>query len=206
METIRLTLTLDEAILLDGKVSDPKVQAQIDWAKQVTAEGNDIVAKIKVVALTTGALDFSICSFQFCECCGSAGYFTYTRDTRYHNKGTPNLSRPKKHYGYRIGGYMICRTCFGKIEDALRTRLEGVKAELPQALTSKMPEHLKELEYKCESCGWVGWEFEIGKLPALFGGYYRGLCPSCEARNLPFGKRNLKMTGNWRVVPAERKS
>lgn len=203
------SLSEDEVLLLDGKVNED-VQKSIDKIKSRRSIENtlDIPEKYKKfvaekirVATDTQELRFTQgCKLSSCNICGKKKtYRTYTRNTKYHRKGEPNYDRPIDVYGVNLG---CCSSCWKEVRPYLGKALEGVEAEISKTITGKDPEYKKYANIECSVCGWEGHEGEMGMLPALMGGSYRGKCPKCGAKNIVFVTK-IKRTKGYTLVKVE---
>ena len=218
MET-DVILTDDEMAVLDGKCR-PEIQKDVDAAKAriAASKGRDdpelwrLIADLKTKAEQDGRLGFSYRKGRGkCRVCGKGGgYHEWTRNSRNHRKGAPRYDRPKTTYSVDLNPSCVsveghislgcCQECFNKHNPEIADALRECRAEIPKAITGEEPRFRSYMKYKCSKCGWVGHEGEMRKLPAVFGGYYPGGCPKCNAENLPFGGRVVKLLHEREVV------
>lgn len=201
-----IDLTDDELFVLDGKCRD-EIQQLVESAKRRRAaiESNPD-ADPKIMALCQKAVDVAdaqgeLCfyyqSINHCDVCDKrGGYATYPRSGRHHRKGDLNYSKPRYMGGVELERRFVtmkghvfcgcCRTCWDKAKPILASMLEDVRAAIPEEITGHAPRFIKYSRKKCKKCGWQGHEGELGLLPALMGGYYRGECPKCQAKEQLF--------------------
>lgn len=202
-----VSLDDDELLLLDGRCS-PKVQAAVAGAKvraETRAALSDLDPKIAgfigdavTEAVTNGRLIFRHERISYCSVCGkSVGYAKYKSGPR---RGESNLSKPLSmpavdlaYRFVRIQGHVTvgaCADCYAQAKDALRARLAGLHAELPDALRTDGVAAYKRYEIRrCPECDWVGDESEMHQLRTIMGdGTYPGGCPRCDFKASAFGK------------------
>lgn len=173
----------------------PGVRAAIDAAMDrlairaglgdTPAYVGDFVSRLVIQAQREGRLEYSRMNVRACDCCQkSAGFMPYTRNTRYHKKGDPNHARPRAWWGIQVSWFVCCPICWERVKPVLVKALEDIRAEIDENITGYSPRFKKYQNVACQ-CGWTGHEGQLGKLPALTGGYYPGQCPQCGAKNLP---------------------
>jgi hypothetical protein len=216
METVMITevkLTHDEILVLDGKCS-LETQKIVDSIKEerllasegLTPEQSRILNKILTYARTHGEVDFqwrNISGYQRCPICNKrAGYATFKTGK---NKGHENTKKPLYIYGAKFGPEFICYACHDVMKPIIRRHLDNIKCELHRELMLEgaIP-MVKSEAYKCNKCGWTGYEHQIGKMPCLMGGgYYPGKCPGCGATQMPLSFQNVftRDYTSWVIVP-----
>jgi hypothetical protein len=97
-----------------------------------------------------------------------------------------------------IGG---CLECVQACLPTLRQLLSDVAAELPKELRNEVSAlHKRHRNKKCSACGWAGHEGQMGDMPAIMGGSYKGKCPQCGAENLPLGRTIIETVDGFTVV------
>lgn len=217
-ELFAVKLTAAELVMLDGHVR-PEVQSEVDIAKsalRLAAAAHDLndaqrklVAEAVAEAKTNGALIYRGKSIRYCELCGkSAGYAPYKSG---YNRGLPNHNKPRYMGGYELASRFVtvqgyptlggCSDCIHKLLHALRSELDGVRAELPKELrTESSPAMTRWPSVECTKCGWHGHEGELRELNAVMGGKYRGGCPECPAENTFLGPLLIKRDSKKFVV------
>jgi len=220
---MRIELSDDELLLLDGKLDD-KRQLDIEAAKERIAMRQAIpglspalagfVANVVRAAENEGELCFERKSLRHCAVCDkSAGYQTYPRNGRHHRKGDKNFDKPLTFQGVDIARRFIsiqghanlgcCNACWEVVKPHLAEKLAGVRAAIPEAITGVAPRFKRYTNQECVKCGWKGHEGQMGMLPALMGGLYSGKCPQCEASNVLFGPTLIKTAPGFVVVEIE---
>jgi hypothetical protein len=224
VQTVGVRLTDEELVLLDGQCSE-KVQRDVDGAKarlsvasqidsDIPPEHRTFISRVVEEAENSGCLTFERWSLHKCDVCGRrAGYASYKRNSRYHRKGDPDYSKPLTFPGFEFAkrfvvsrGYATvgcCQECFNDLRPHLVRALENVKAELPERLMGYPSKWRRWDNMKCKSCGWQGHKGEMGELPAMFEGYYRGQCPECGAKNNAFGPMQIKTVDGFTLVATE---
>ena len=212
--TISLELTVQEILLLDGQCR-PEIQEAVERAKLAsTLSGGlseseaEMVAKILDVARKNGRLTFVPTTISYCPCCKrNDGYWPVKRATKYKTRGEPDYDKPKLFPAWELDrGFVVvknhvragvCETCRPRVFPVLAERLAGMRAELPKEITGIEPRYKRVAHMACAACGWQGLETEVGLLPAMFGGTYRGQCPSCK------GKVHIRTVDGFSVVEQE---
>lgn len=212
-------LTDEELLLLDGKCSE-KVQTAVDLVKTsktitglASPEHAKFVVSVVQEAQTSGKLIFSRSSISYCPVCKTSGSYRLYKSGK--NKGRFNYDKPTYIFGvelaYRsviIRGHVTvgcCSQCWETVKPFVLTALESVKAQMPEALTGHPEKYTRYDKRKCSSCGWEGHEGEMGFLPALMGGNYRGECPKCKVKNEIFGPQKITAAEGFVVVEENRK-
>lgn len=210
---MKIELTDTELILLDGKVS-PDAQKEIELAKQRIAlvgfsKGQQaFLVAVKNEAETNGILGCRYVRVAYCKICKrDPGYAKYKSSTQYHKKGDLNRKKPLSFQGIDLAlrfvtmtGYPTlgcCSDCWKEIQPAVTEILKDVQAEIPKGITGTPSRYKKVFIMACE-CGWKGLETEMGELPAVMGGKYKGKCPSCGFENRFLGPHRIR-----RVHPEE---
>lgn len=219
-------LTLRELLLLEGNCSD-EVDIVVKQAladNRISNSIDDAPEPVKLFvcdavreAVTNGELIFRYKRIRRGKYSGvDAGYERRSRSSRYGRKGETNYDKPLTVEGvelaYRfvtIQNQAVLGDTVQFFDDAkpyLAIALEGIEAEIPEEITGHKPLFKKHIERKCESCGWVGLEYEMGKSMYLTGdGYYPSTCPSCKAQGSLFSDK-VKPTGRWKVLPVGKAS
>jgi len=216
---ITLTIRDEDAIRLDGFVTE-EAQKMVDLAKlRLSAkaaypkiEHAWFIGDLVNEANTAKVLSFLHEGIRFCELCKARGtYAKYTRDSKYHWKGQDNHDRPIHLRGieFRKSSVRVrnqvslgcCVDCWKSIQPAAQEVLGMMEAEIPEQITGEKPRFKRHRIMKCE-CGWEGIEDQMGPLPALLGGTYKGKCPSCEAENRFLNSNVIKGTGEYTIRPA----
>lgn len=214
-----MDLTDQELVLLDGKCSS-KIQTEVDAAKGRIAMQSKMSCEPHIAAFVAdavkeakehGLLRLLREDLRYCRYCKkSAGYYTYPRTGRYHRRGETDYGHPKYMSGVELADRFIsvkgyscvgcCSECWQKAQPLLAKELEGVMAEVSEAITGHKPMFKKWDNMKCEKCNWEGHEGQMGRLPCLLGvGYYQGKCPQCGAENRVLNNK-IKHTKGFTVV------
>ncbi len=203
--TVRVALTDDELIELDGRCR-PEVQQEVEAARlrlryrlllpDLPARLSGFVADVVSEATRTGILIQSRRSISYCSLHGgSAGYRVFKSGPR---KGRRDPDRPLYLWGVEFANRFIimehhvtlggCTDCIKQVEPYLPMALQGVPAQLPEALrTEGDPVWTRRGLRRCTRCEWSGHEGQMGRLPTLMGsGTYPGVCPSCKAKDVLF--------------------
>ncbi len=201
-------LTDDEAVLLDGRVN-PEAQASIDIAKQRIA-GRDIfpelnegerafVIDVQIEARSKGELCKRFSRMTMCPGCGDKRrYAVHKRSSMNHRKGAPNYNKPIDVCGISLAcdfitiqsypRLAVCTTCFAKLKPYVDKAIADIPCQYPEALFGHPSPWMRYENRHCTACNWEGHEGQMGLLPAMLSGHYRGQCPQCKARNEPLGK------------------
>lgn len=119
-----IELTLEELLLIDGKVSE-KAQEVINKAKQESTYGFDLPIMNEILRNSEklGSLTWRYKQIRSCSYCDKKyDYHEYPRNGRYHNKGDKNYNKPKYYSGIAfnegfvtIQGYGdMCSECASK--------------------------------------------------------------------------------------------
>jgi hypothetical protein len=219
---IEVKLTAPELMLLDGKTR-PEVQALIEQAKrqiEMESAGADpriaaLVSEAVKEAIEKKKLVFEGASIIYCRLCErSDGYHTYARSGRkggiYRRRGEPDRSNPIAFGAVELRASCVsirnhvsvgcCDRCWEKAAPLLRTALQGVVADMPEALTGR-PNRWRRVDVvKCSKCQWTGPETDLRPEPTLMGdGYYPGGCQGCDAKNSLFSQV-VKRTGESTLI------
>jgi len=216
MTMYKVDLTLEELKLLDGKVSE-EVQRVIDRAKKEERYGFELPFMNRVLreAEERGKLTWSRVRIRHCPFCDKRyDYHRYTRDTKHHRKGEINPNRPVWYSGLAFNlGFIhiegtgdICTDCARKhrvIERLIDYILDhDLKVEI-QKNDYRHTRYIRDEIVRCFNCKREVQRSKMGKLPALFGGEYRGKCPFCGAEERFLGETH-EPTGRWVMTDAER--
>lgn len=209
------SLTYDEAMLLDGKVSE-KSQGIVDVAKKEHEFGlDDFCNEILRKAMEKGKLSWGRKKISSCEHCDDkpSGYHTYTRNSRYHRKGAPNYDAPYEYSGIDpFQGFVVfqglsgvCVDCWYKkylpvlvnyiIENDLPIEIQ--KNDIAESLYKKDDIRI------CFKCGEEIRESEMGTSMTMMGdGRYPSTCPKCGATSTIFGPSH-KTTDKYVMVKTQ---
>lgn len=218
---ISVSLNDSELALLDGGCRK-EIQGKVDEAKRRLADRERLpnslttleaafVSDVLAEAKKSGRLTWRAVDVSHCRVCGQdGGYYLRSKTSRAGRKGTPNWSKPRYLRGIDLAATLVymqgypalggCLTCVDKLKPTLVACLDGVKAEIPEGLTGQPPKWERHDLMRCSACEWEGGEHLMGKLPAVMGGYYQGECPSCHAKNTPFGPTIVKPVPGFVVV------
>lgn len=215
-----LNLSDHELVILDGQCSET-VQQAVDAAKQrlaaiaalpqLTEKQAGFVADVVREARENGKLTFRFSSIRSCPLCErKAGYAVRTRRSAWARAGTPNYDKPLYLSGIELAerflsvkGYVslgCCRECMDFMKPFLTEALADVRAEIPENITGHAPRFLWYRNQHCTKCEWSGHEGQMGFIPAVFQGKYRGKCPQCGAENLFLGPTIIKSIDGFTVV------
>ena len=217
---ISVNLTDRQLSLLSGHEGDNKYLIEVvaaavermdmlcQTAMDVPAEYSDFVGRVLQEVKLNGKLDFRHIAINRCDVCKtSAGYASYQRNSVNHRKDTPNFSKPLTLRGIDLVHVFIsikncanlgcCADCWSKISPYLVPILNTLEVDAPEALLGQPAKWKKWKKAECTACGWTGHEGDLGLVPAMMRGGYRGQCPGCEEKNRPLGKTivNLSTTG-----------
>lgn len=192
-------LSYMELLILDGKVTD-RAQSVIEMAKQENSIGFDlpIMNEIILKSLKLGTFSWRLKSITSCPYCDKKHtYHKYPRDSRTHRKGDFNYDKPMYYSGIAFNERCVtikglgdmCTDCNAKFQVRERIISYILKHNLPIQITNdERNKYIKDPIRICWDCGKEMQESQMGKLPAVFGGYYPGECPNCKAKSMPFGK------------------
>jgi len=199
-------LTDEQLILLDGHV-DGETQGLIDVAKlrlstieampQCTPAEAGFIADAVREAATNGILICKSADLAKCRVCGEQHtYAIHTRNGKYHQKGSLNLDKPLYLRGVELADRFVnvkgyphlgcCKGCWDRIKPLVSEAVKDIRAEIHRSITGTQPKWTKYHNCYCTKCDWKGHLGQLGLLPAVMGGNYRGVCPSCEAKNTLF--------------------
>lgn len=218
MKAYKFELTLQEALYLDGHVS-AEAQRVVDIAKATRAlvvHGIEepiarFVAEVVDEARTEQKLTFVRIRIRHCHVCGrDAGYAKHKRSGRTYRAGDTDSNHPLTMGGVELADRFVrlqghatlgcCDECWARAQPLLPDALAGIRAEVPKGITGRDPQWRRWHLCRCKSCGWQGHEGELGELPAMISGYYRGKCPQCGAESRPFGERFVEHVSGYAVV------
>jgi hypothetical protein len=212
-----VNLTDDELLLLDGQCS-PAVQAEVEIAKdkralvgfaKVSGDDAEFISRILAEAREQGRLDYRRLLLRHCPICKAMpGYKIYKSGP---NKGRENYDKPLylggvdlAHRFVHVTGHAArgcCVNCWQRIQPVLAAQLVGVRAAIPAEISGEKPRFARYARKKCEKCGWIGHDGQLGKLRTLLGdGYYPGKCPACGAENHAFTVANIVTLEGFEVV------
>lgn len=215
-------LTDEQMVLLDGKCSK-EMQKDVDAAKNRLAEQAKrpdvppniaaFVADVVAEATNRGKLICRPTRIRTCPVCKrSDGYYIYTRSSKCHRKGDNNLDSPKTFGAVELAERFIgikdhvtlgcCDACFKQAKPILQDALKDIKAQISEGIMGYPPKWQWARKMKCTKCNWEGNEAQMGDIPAIFGGYYRGKCPQCETKNLPLGPTIIEHTVGFDLIEA----
>ncbi len=189
-----VTLTDEEILLLDGKCQS-KVQEVVDqiearqtietWleAEPLTEKQRGAAAEAIRAIEAAGLCRVTLYRGHLCAGCDAKSSYPLYLSGR--NKGQINYNKPIQSVtGFSLCGTRLCSKCASIIK-AVVFRLvvqRDIKAEIPVGDTR----YFQFTKQKCNLCGWTGHEGELGLLPALMHGHYRGQCPNCQGKSALF--------------------
>jgi len=203
MKTTLLSLNDYELSMLDG-IAREEIQPKIDAALErrgieipvgMPEKLWDMFRVVMRTATVEGRLKVMFGKTNHCTVCGERGsYRKYARNSSYHNKGDFNYKKPIDLSATDFGNAYtkMCSPCFKELHPYIIEAVKDMKVELSKRLTGVFPKYTRYDIHECLDCGWVGHQGLMGRLPAVMNGYYRGACPECDAKNLPFGFTRLK--------------
>lgn len=209
-----IDLTLKELKLIDGKVSE-KAQAIINKAKQENSYGFELSFMNEILRKSeeTGELKWSYKTIRECKYCDKEyDYHKYPRSSRYHSKGDKNYDKPMYYHGIKFNqGFVtikghgdICCDCEKKYNVIHRLIDYIIDNDLKiqiQKNDYKPSKYLKDEIQICYECGKEMKRSKMSNLPTMMGdGFYKGICPHCGAKDLPFGKHHTS-TDKFDVIP-----
>lgn len=204
-------LTLDELMLIDGK-SNEEVQKIIEQAKFENSFGlDDFSNEILRKAVENGKIEWSSCKISSCQFCDKkSGYYTFTRNTRYHRKGGIDYRRPFEYSGIKpFCGFIIFNGVSGICSDCWYNKFipkiyqyildNDLKVELIKYKDFET-KYYKDKSQICYNCEKLMYESEMGKERTFFNdGWYNSICPYCGAGQKPFGKTH-KTSNKFRML------
>lgn len=196
-----VTLSYDELILLNGKV-DEKVQKTIDNAINENSMGFEIpvMGEIITKSLEKGTFSFRYKQINRCGFCDKkATYYRRTRNSKWHNKGDFDYSKPMKYNGVKFnegfvtieGNGDMCTDCCKKYDVINTIQKYIIDNDLKIEIVSRdfTSKYLKDDVRTCFECGEEMFESEMGTSPVMMGGgSYPSTCPKCKAHSQAFGK------------------
>lgn len=186
------------------------------------------IVAARLAASAQGRLGFRGDHIRYCPVCQTtAGYALHKRSGRekglfggWHKKGSPNLDKPLDHYAVNLeppqfirfsgiaGDLGCCVECWKKIQPILLRYFEdqGVRAELPKAVTGVEPTLRWFRIRRCPRCAWTGGEHEMGRMSCLLGdGSYPAICPTCKFTHEPLGKPDFEVVeGKFVLVESDK--
>lgn len=214
----QVTLSDEECALLDGRVGE-KAQAVVDAAKARLAAREAysglapllaaLVADVLTEATTHGRLTYQHTRIRYCHYCERGGGYVHFKSGR--NRGMADYKRPLTldavEFAYRFVriersvAVGACGECVASALPTIREALRGVRAELPEPLRIEGEPTYKHYDRRtCKSCGWTGHEGLMGRLPALMGGTYPGICPQCKSEQKIMGRTQFDSADGFDVV------
>lgn len=212
--TIRVDLLPAELLLLDGCSA---VRPEIKRAVGIARHGRDIqlahalterqanfVARLFDHARENGELHFRFMSIHNCDLCGrSGGWGGRRKDKPLNLSGFDcDTSFVSVRDYASLGG---CTLCWQVIWRVAKVVLTNVRAQLPDQLRADgAPRWIRWPRCTCTACGWTGNEGQLGELNAIMSGKYRGVCPNCDAKNLPLGRTIIKSDSSAFDIKLER--
>ncbi len=202
IKTYSVNLTLEELLLIDGKVSE-KAQEVINKAKQESTYGFELSLMNEILRNSEKSGEFTwmykkIRSCKYCD--KKSDYHTYPRSSKYHNKGDLNYSKPKYHYGIKFnegfitiqGSGDMCLECLEKynvINRLIDYILDNDLKIQIQKNDYKITKYIKDKIRVCYQCEAEMQESKMGRKSTLMGnGTFPGVCPNCGAESNVFGK------------------
>jgi len=232
----KVPLTDADLDRLDGACS-PEAQAAVNTSKarreltarlsRLTDKQAAAVGKIVERARSQGELTHSRVSLNSCPACDVApGYAARKRGTRYHDKGSPDYSKPRSVSGVDYGrGFVTvtghvsvgcCNECdkviFPAVQAEIATMPTAVPAWFPgsETFTVKawggdrtMARLVRHTIQKCKACGLVQHEGEMGTSPTIMGdGSFPSTCRGCGSKRAAFGPNNTDKMPGWVVWDA----
>ena len=224
MSLYKCELSRDEILLLDGRCS-ATVQVMVDRVKRAVAlvdshgcteEIAVFVADLEHEAKAAGKLDFSYKSLRYCGLCrGMGGYAKHKRAGRGYKAGDANMDKPlmldgvefRRQFVNMIGHANLgcCSACWATAKPIAQVVLADVRAAVPQPVFGVPPRFECFDNRTCTACKWEGHEGQMGRIPAIMSGFYRGECPACHAKNMPLGKEVVVRRDGFTVVLVEPK-
>ncbi len=212
------TLTLAEMLLLDGRCSD-KVQEQVDRAKEARAIGERhgledglalFVRDALAEARSAGRLVFQRKPVTRCAYTGRTGEWIRPAQGRARFPKDPvqqlfsaiEVKRAfvvVQHHA-SIG---IDADVFPRVLPALSAELQGVQAEIPEAILGAPSPWRYSDRVKARCCGWTGAALltEVRRDPHWFG----LTCPGCGGKHRSMGPVNFdRVIGEHDVVAVSR--
>ena len=221
IETTSVYLVDEELVLLHEKCSD-KIQIEVDKAierikTKKTLNGlpknySSFVAKAVEVANTKGILRYEYCNISYCSVCGeTAGYAKYSRDSKYHRKGSPNYDKPTYFHGIELDGGFVrtagyarcgcCKKCWDEVKPYLAKAVIDLKAQISKEITGEESKWIKKDNVVCTVCGWYGHKGEMGLGRTFLGdGHYPAVCPKCGVKNEVFSSDKIKRNDGFTMV------
>jgi hypothetical protein len=145
---------------------------------------------------------------RYCPVCKtSGGYVKFKSGPR---KGCDNTKRPLLISGYYVKTSNVswvdtihwCEKCEAK--NRFKEVIEKVIIEQDLQVEMVGTAWKRSQGRKCFECGQEMFEYEMGKLPAILGGTYPGICPHCKVESRPFGKPH-EITNKFKMVKEELK-
>jgi len=186
--SINVTLTDDEAILLDGKCSE-RIQKEIDRIKsfrEKTKTLSEYLARLLSRAESEGILDGQSAHGYSCSRCLAPGKTqpVYVRGPK-RGQMNPN-KKPLYLWTMRIGGEFFCVNCHKAVLEEIRQHADPMMFE--SKISGVPTKVLKNEERRCGEC--KGTFFDLGEQSAT--------CPLCKKRVWSYGR-----TGKWNLITPE---
>jgi len=206
------TLTDDEVLLLDGKVS-AETQGKINFIKQSRSlHAHPLIGKALAESISTGKFVWHRKPISRCPLCDKhAGYHVFARSSRSawgHRKGQPDYSNPKTMPGIEINPGRVTFKNSGDCCEECNQKDKVIETIKSMILTGEMPIQLvrdkdsifkKDVQRKCHECKELIYESEMGELPAILSGKYAGKCHKCGAEEHLFGSKH-EITNSFRMI------
>ena len=204
-----IPLTDLEIALLDPHDGDDDRPEDIELAKArirlsetfpaLTAAQHGLIALVVRLAKRDGRIRFQSREIVYCPVCKrDGGYVTFQTGP---NRGFRNYKKPLTFAGIEFRYSMVnrhvniggCTECVAAIRETLLSELEGVRADLPEALTGYPSRYTWFKIRSCYKCDWEGGENEMGRTCTLLGN--ASICPECGAESTFGGSSHPVLPG-----------
>jgi len=214
----KIELNYKELCLLDNLEIRIDTQQIINNIKKQVNFNFDLpeMGEILFSSIESGKFYWEYTRLNYCKICKkSCDYARYTRSTRYHRRGEKNHSKPIYFSGLRFNpGFVVirgygdmCSECESKynVIDTLCKYIFDNDLKIEIKNNDKYKTKYKyDQGRKCFNCKKEMYESEMGSLPAMISGRYKGICPHCGAKSLILEKSH-EITDKFRMIQVKSK-
>ena len=206
IKTYPINLTLEELLLIDDNVSE-EAQKVINKAKQESTYGFELPIMNEILRRSEqiGKLTWNYTQVRDCKYCDKkSSYHTYPRSSNYHSKGDKNYDKPKYYGGIVFNQGFVVMKGYGDMCSECEKKYDVIHRLIDYIIDNDLKIEIQNNKYKpskylkdeikiCYSCDKEMSESTMSNLTTMMGdGYYKGECPHCGAKSLPFGESHKR--------------